>query len=110
MIDNAMVIFRKFRVHLGQKKLIMCFLLHAGVPKTARIYSFYPQDTAFILSPCKITYFSVDSALILILLANIFPFFFFVIFFYLNHTALNVLTIRIVRIRPWKSISVSNVC
>ena len=82
MIDNAMVIFRKFtRGQLGQKKMIMCFLLHAGVPKTARIYSFYPQDTAFILSSCKMTSFSVASALILILLANIFPFFIFCNFF-----------------------------
>ena len=32
-------------------------------------------------------------------ITNIFPFFFFIIFFYLNHTALNVLTVRKVRIK-----------
>ena len=42
--------------------------------KTTRIYSFYSRATAFILSSCKITYFSVDFAVILILLSNIFPF------------------------------------
>ena len=36
------------------------------------------------------TYFLDDIAVILIQLTNIFPFFFFIIFFYLNHTALNV--------------------
>ena len=68
--------------------------------KTDRVYSFYSRNTAFILFSCKITYFSVDIAVILILLKNIFPFLFTVIFFYLNHAALNILTIRIVRIRP----------
>ena len=56
--------------------------------KKARVCSFYSRDTGSILFSCN----------------------FFVIFFYLNHTVLDILTIRIVRIKPWKSISASNGC
>ena len=68
----------------------MCLRLHVCLPHNSCIYSFCSRDNTFILFTCKMTYLSVDTALILILLANIFPFFFFVIFFYLHHTALNV--------------------
>ena len=58
--------------------------------KTAAFTLFILEIPHLYLFSWKETYFSVDIAVILILLTNISPFFFFVIFFYLNYTAMNV--------------------
>ena len=62
--DCSCYSYQIFELHADfkVKKLIMCFPLHA------RVYSFYSRDTAFIPFLFEVTYFSVDIAVILILL------------------------------------------
>ena len=94
-------------------KIWLCVSCNTRVyHKTARVYSFYSRDTAFIPFSFEVTYFSVDIAVILILLTNIFPFFFFIIFFYLNHTALKCLptTCHFLPLPKQQKISVLQLC
>ena len=64
--------FGKHRVR--SNKLVMCFPLHARVPQHSLRLLFLSSKCRIYTFSFEVTYFSVEIAVMLILLANIFPF------------------------------------